>query len=110
MDEIARLVGQRVPDAGLLEDKRNKIDYENPLWSVLAGVGTLAVLALVNMAGVHFEDIFSIAMAVGVALFLLIGRPISKTFNPRWKRFETVMGWILILSAVLMLVEMLMFD
>jgi len=107
MAEMARLIQERIPDNVTVEIKQNIIDYEKPVWCILSSIIILAIIALVRLRGQHLEEIFLIVVFAGVAFLLLIYRPSSKS-NLSLKRFETILGWMIILCIIFMLIGVLM--
>lgn len=103
MHEIADLIRENISDDAAVETKQNKIDYESPTFFISVGLITMTIMSLIQLGGQYAQDVFCVLFSTAAALFLLIYRPMSK-FNPRMKLFETIIGWLLILSAIYMLI------
>jgi len=97
MEDLANLIKERTSDSVLLQEKRWKLDWQNPFVGVLAGgVPTMVVMFIIASMGSKAMDIFAILFSLLVGLWLLMFRPLTK--------FDVCNKWVeLTLVAVLLI-------
>jgi hypothetical protein len=79
MENMANLIRERTSDIILHEEKRLKLDWQNPYIGILlAGLPTMVVMFIIASMGSKAMDIFAIVFALLGGLCLLIIRPLTK--------------------------------
>ena len=79
METLASLIRERTRDNALHEEKRHKVDWQNPFVGVLvAGVPTIIVMCVIASMGRTAMDIFAIVCAFVVGIGALVFRPLTK--------------------------------
>ena len=100
MQTIANLVKERTFDSALHQEKRYKLDWQNPFVSLLvAGVPTMVIMFVIASMGNKAMDIFAIVCSLSVGFGLLMFRPMTK-FDVCNKWVESVLGIILIVLGI----------
>ena len=99
MKKIDELIRQKVEGKVLLQTKRQRLDWDSPIGSMIAAfVGATAgatAVAIIGFAGHRALDVFAICWTMGLGSWFLILKPMSKTnLNFRW--FEIILGIVLI--------------
>jgi len=105
MHEIAELIRQNVSDNVTVETRRRKTDYKSLIYCILGGAMALVAIAFGRARGAHLGDIYEFVLFAGIALYLLIYRPMTK-YNTGWKRYEILLCIFMILSVIYRLMQM----
>lgn len=108
-DQVSRSLYRRVSETVEREEKRIWLDWSNPVTSTLvAGLPTALIAGLVfgfaERAGGSLSDIISGALLFAAGAWFLFFHPVSKGWSFRYKRYETVMGILVILIGILHLI------
>ena len=82
------------------------MNYKSLIYCILGVVVTLVAVALGRARGAHFGDIYEFVFFAGIALYLLIYRPMAK-YNAGWKRYEILFCLFMILNVIYRLMQML---
>jgi hypothetical protein len=106
MHEIAELIRQKVSDNVTVETRRRRMDYKRFIYCILGVAVALVVAAFGRTRGAHFGDIYEFVFFAGIALYLLICRPMTK-YNAGWKRYEILLCIFMILNVIYRLMQML---
>ncbi len=91
MDEIDELIRQKVEGKVLLQTKRQRLNWDSALGSILAAFAAATVTVVIGFAGHGALNVFGISVAIGTGSWLLFLKPMSKTnLSLRW--FEIILG------------------
>ncbi len=97
MEALCARLTSHLGDGPTIQRKRFLIDWTNPLvqlCTVIAAAGlTIAVFFLVIQHGSRAEQHFMALLNIAVGLFALGAKPISKASGLRFRRFEVIVGW-----------------
>ena len=99
MENIADLIRQRISDNVLVETKRYRLDWENPIIPIMTGIATMIILCIVASGGAKAMDIFVIVFSLFVGILLLVCRPLTK-FNLSIRWFEIIGAVFLIIMGI----------
>lgn len=100
MENIANLIRERTSDTVLHQDKRWKLDWQNPYVGILVGgLPTMVVIIIIASMGSKAMDIFAIVVALLGGLCLLIIRPLTK-LNVFSKWVELILGTYLLVLGI----------
>jgi protein-S-isoprenylcysteine O-methyltransferase Ste14 len=109
MENIANLIRERTSDSALHQEKRWKLDWQNPYVGLLVGgLPTMVIMFIITSMGSKAIDIFAIVFALLVGSFALIIRPLTK-LNACNKWVESVLGIILLGLGIYALIYFLLF-
>ena len=99
MNEIRDYISKN--SSAKFEQKIRKIDFSDPKIMVpyLFIIG-LIIIAVTNFKINVFMK-FSYLMSLAVGIYFITARPISKTHGKNKKKFETIIGWLLIIISIL---------
>ena len=104
MEDLAGLIKEKTPGRVLLQEKRWRLDWMNPVVIVPIGwVPTMVLLCIIASLGSKAIDIFAIFCTLSVGLGLLIFRPLTK-FDAWNKWIEILVSAILLILGVYMLI------
>ena len=79
MEDMANLIRERTSDTVLHQEKRWKLDWQNPYIGLLVGgLPTMVIMFIIASMGSKAMDIFAIVVALLGGLCLLIIRPLTK--------------------------------
>lgn len=99
MKEIDELIREKVEGKVLLQTKRQRLDWDSPIGSMIAAFAGAAAgataVAIIGFAGHRALDVFAICLTMGVGSWFLILKPMSKT-NLSFRWFEIILGIALI--------------
>jgi hypothetical protein len=91
MDEIDELIRKKVEGKVILQTKRQRLNWDSPIYSLMAAGAAATVVIIIGFAGHTALNVFVISLGIGVGSWLLILKPISKTnLSLRW--FEIILG------------------
>jgi len=109
MENMATLIRERTLDTVLHEDKRWKLDWQNPYIGILVGgLPTMVVMYIIASMGSKAMDIFAIVVALFGGLCLLIIRPLTK-LNVFSKWVELILGIYLLILGIYALIYYFLF-
>ncbi len=91
MNEIDELIRQKVEHKVLLQTKRQRLDWDSPIGSMMAAGAAATVVAIIGFAGHTALEVFGISLTICVGSWLLILKPMSKT-NLSFRWFEIILG------------------
>lgn len=75
---------------------------------VLSLIASTGLMALIIGLGGKFHEYFTSMTQIGLGLFLLFGKPLSKSSGDRFRKFEIIIGGILSLGVLgLMLMNLM---
>ncbi|MBC8472502.1 MAG: hypothetical protein H8D56_23820, partial [Planctomycetes bacterium] len=96
MEKIAHLIREKISDNVLVQTKRYRLAYDNPIVPIISGSVTMVIMCLIASGGNKAMDIFTILFALCVGSGLLIYRPLTK--------FSLSSKWSEIICAVLLII------
>jgi hypothetical protein len=96
MEKIANLIKGKISDNVLVQTKRYRLDWENPIVLIIICIATIVMIGFITSRGAKAMDIFVILFALCVGFLLLIYRPITKA--------DLSMKWFEIICAVLLII------
>ena len=109
MENIANLIRERTSDSVLYQEKRWKLDWQNPYVGLLVGgLPTVVIMFIIASMGSRAIDIFAIVFALLVGSCLLIVSPLTK-LNVFSKWVELAFGIILLGLGSYALIYFLLF-
>jgi hypothetical protein len=109
MEDLANLIIERMPDSVMRQEKRWKLDWQNPYIGVLVGgLPTMVIMFIIVSMGSKAMDIFAIVFALLVGSGCLIFRPLTKV-NACNKWVESILGFILLSLGFYALIYFLLF-
>ncbi len=108
MDGLAALIKERTPEGAKFHEKRWKLDWQNPLVSMLvAGVPTMVIMfVLLSMGNKAVVEILTILAALSFGLFLLASRPLTKS-DIGFKWIELIVGVGMLVIGTYLLIRFL---
>jgi hypothetical protein len=108
MEEIARLIKEKVSEGVLLQQKRHSLDWEHPVYPIaIAGV-TMMFMCLIFSMGIDVQTIFAICFSFAVGLLLLMSSFFKKT-NLSFKWLDLIFGGVMIAVAIFGLIMYLLY-
>jgi hypothetical protein len=99
MEKIAYLIKEKISDNVLVQTKRYRLDWENPIVAIITCVATMVVMGFIASKGSKAMDIFAILFALCVGSWLLIYRPLTKA-DLRSKWFEIISAVFFIIMGI----------
>jgi len=99
MEKIAKLIKGKISDNVLVQAKRYRLDWENPIVAIITVIATMVIIGFITSRGAKAMDIFAILSALCVGFLLLIYRPITKAdLSMKW--FEIIGALYLIIMGI----------
>ena len=99
MEKIANLIKGKISDNVLVQTKRYRLDWENPIVLMIICIATIVITGFIISRGAKALDIFAILSALCVGFLLLIYRPITKAdLSMKW--FEIIGALYLIIMGI----------
>ena len=81
--------------------KNLKVDWDGPLVWLGSFVVAGLVLAVFSSGGYFFREFGSSLIQAGLGFYFVFFNPISKAQGPRFRKFELIIGWLLMGMCVL---------
>lgn len=101
LDEIFNTIKQNLPESTVIEEKKYKIDWNNPIilivWMLIAAFIMLAIMGGSSKAYSIFNFIFMLVIALAALFF----KPVSKASGVRFRKVEIIFGVVVIALDVL---------
>lgn len=106
MDDLAALTKERIHEGAKFHEKRWKLDWQNPLVSMLvAGVPTMVIMfVLLSMGSEAVVEILTILVALSFGLYLLASRPLTKS-DLGFKWIELIVGIGMLILGIYLLIR-----
>ncbi|WP_461205807.1 hypothetical protein [Clostridium sp. DL1XJH146] len=104
MDILVENIKEKLEDSSILIIKKWKVNWNNPITSVIAGIITMIIIALLMRFSLSKYEIFNRFLIIGFALFLLIYRPISRNSGKRFRILELVSGILMLVGSALIFI------
>jgi hypothetical protein len=99
MEKIANSIKGKISDNVLVQTKRCRINWDNPLVLILICIATIVITGFIISRGPKALDIFAILLALCSGLLVLIYRPITKAdLSMKW--FEIIGALYLIIMGI----------
>lgn len=99
MEAIIQLLKDRLSEGVTIKEKEYKINWNNPFVIIGVMIITVLFLAILMNANMIGYRIFNTFFTLGIGLFFMLYRPISRNAGSRFKLFETILGIVLIFSS-----------
>ena len=99
MEKIANLVKEKISDSVLVQTKRHRLDWENPIVLIITCIVTMVIMGIIASKGAKAMDIFTILFALCVGSWLLTYRPLTKA-DLRSKWFEIIAALFMIIMGI----------
>lgn len=96
MEKIANLIKGKISDDVLVQKKRDKLNYANPIVPIITCVATMIIMGIITSKGAKAMNIFALLFSLCVGSMLLIFRPITKA--------NLSMKWVEIIAALFMII------
>ncbi|GKX65389.1 hypothetical protein [Inconstantimicrobium mannanitabidum] len=101
LEDILNTIKQNLPESTVVEEKKYKINWNNPIilivWMLIAA---FIVLAIAEGSSIAYS-ILSFIFMVSIALVALFFKPISKSSGIRFRKFEIIIGVLIIILEIL---------
>ncbi|MHC4171408.1 MAG: hypothetical protein ACYST5_00495 [Planctomycetota bacterium] len=99
MEKIANLIKGKISDNVLVQTKRQRLDWENPIVSIITVIATMAIMGIVTAGGIKTMNISATLFALCVGSMLLIFRPLTKA-NLSMKWVEIIVALFMIITGI----------
>jgi hypothetical protein len=107
MDKMTCLIKQRISEAAEVKEKRLALDWSSPVGSLLMGLPLMLVIVLifafVGKLGRYATDALTAILCLAIGLLSFLYRPLSRWGGTHFKRYEIVLGVLLLIFGALML-------
>jgi hypothetical protein len=104
METAARQIEAALPDTASIHRKRMKLNWDHPIFMILAGILALALIIAIQEIGERAYRLFIVLFYFFFGLSILVSRPISRSQGNGLRLFETFFGILLMIGAVFILV------
>jgi hypothetical protein len=103
MGAATRQITQYTSDQSLIHRKKTKINWDNPAIMIFSSILVLVILLAVQGVGEKAYRFFNVLFFFLFGSYNLIARPISSAQGNRRKKFETIIGAVLIICSLFLL-------
>lgn len=94
-------ISNNVEDSSLIVEKKWKYNWNSPMFSFCCAVIVILILVLLMKLRLDIYYIFNELFMIGLGIFVIIYRPISKNAGRRFRVLEVVVGTLILVGSVI---------
>lgn len=101
MESMVEKIRSKVTDPSLVQTKRRRLNWNEPIVIVTSMALTfIAILLIQNIGGANAYNVFNIGFQSIFGAVLLLHGPISRNAGQRFRKFEIIIGVILLVCSL----------
>lgn len=96
MDDLENEIKERVEDSTIIKIKKWKYNWNSNINSLYSAIIMTIIIVSIMKLGSNVYYVFNKIFGIGLAIYFLTFRPISKNAGKRFRLFETIIGVLII--------------
>ncbi|BEP28695.1 hypothetical protein [Helicovermis profundi] len=101
LEDIFKKIENKIPDTSIITDKFWKINWNNPFAMIVFMLLLLVVISSITRINHTLYEYFNNVFTIGVSLYFILGKPISKSGGKRFRILELILGCAILISSLI---------